>query len=148
MRRHPSRLLRCSRALIGLVTLWCLGCSGYETLLGSMLGASAGVGMNCASGATMADDPAVDRHVVDRTDAGDADMSVGSSSDRAGLTVSAPADARGFDCGCGGSCHAPSPALVAVAAPVSPVPAVEPSPPSEPASVSRKPLLPPPELTA
>jgi len=76
------------------------------------------------------------------------DASVAPGHDRTIASASAPADAHGFDCGCGGSCHAPSLPPAAVAPRVSPVPTVVQSQPSEPASISRTPLLPPPELTA
>jgi len=65
-----------------------------------------------------------------------------------GGTVSVAATDRGFDCGCGGSCHAPSPAFAAIAAPLSRVAAVDQQQPSEPLSIARAPLLPPPEATA
>src|SRR5437868_1051407 len=106
MRRRPSILLRSSRALIGLVTLWCLGCSSYEPLLDSLLG-SAG-GMVCPPGMAMA-------HSTGDEVAASNERAVANAS-----TVSAPADARSFDCGCGGSCHAPSVAFATAAPRVSP----------------------------
>jgi len=66
----------------------------------------------------------------------------------AARTVSIAANDRGFDCGCGGSCNAPSPTFAAIAAPVSRVAALHQQPPAEPLSISRTPLLPPPEFTA
>lgn len=134
MRRRPSLLLRSGRALIGLVTLWCLGCSSYEPILDSLLGA--GGGMVCEPGMAMASSPGA---------------VVATHNDRTLVSVSlvsAPTNDRGFDCGCGGSCHAPSLTLDAVTPRVSPIPTVEQSQPSEPASISRTPLLPPPERTA
>lgn len=74
--------------------------------------------------------------------------STASDRDHPGGTVSVAANDRGFDCGCGGSCHAPSPAFAAIAAPPSRVAAVDQPQPSEPLSIARSPLLPPPELTA
>jgi len=133
MVRRPSLLLRFSRALTGLVTVWCLGCSSYEPLLSSLLGAKAGAMMNC------------DSDVTTPSDASDA--SVAPIGDHDGFTVSAATDQRGYDCGCGSSCRAPSPSFAAVAGAPSLVPAADHSEPSEPASVARAPLLPPPEFT-
>jgi hypothetical protein len=120
--------------LIGLVTLWCLGCSSYEPILDSLLGA--GGGMVCEPGMPMAGSPGA--AVVTHDDRTPVSVSV----------VSAPTDARGFDCGCGGSCHAPSLTLAVGAPRVSPIPTVEQLQPSEPSSISRTPLLPPPERAA
>src|SRR5438046_3153073 len=47
MHRSPATLPRAARALVGLVTIWCLGCSGYDPLLRSLVGANAGAMMAC-----------------------------------------------------------------------------------------------------
>lgn len=134
MHRRPSLLLRTSRALIGLVTLWCLGCSSYEPLLGSLFGAGPNAMMICDS----------DMAAASTTPAASAVADQG----HANRVTAAPTDNRSFDCGCGGSCHAPSPNLATIVAAAAPVPAIEQLQPSEPASISRAPLLPPPQLTA
>lgn len=72
--------------------------------------------------------------------------SVTSADGSATTTVTAvTASHDGFDCGCGGSCHAPSPAMAEVATLHFPLPRLERGAMSEPASISRSPLLPPPE---
>lgn len=131
--RRISFPVRCCRALVGLVTLWCLGCSSYEPLLGSLLGFEA-VGMICDA----------DRRggVVDEA------MSVASPENAVDMAVSATSDARDFDCGCGGSCHAPSPAMPVRAVRAELVAHASDWHVAKPASVSRTPLLPPPEFVA
>ena len=134
MRHRSSPLLRAARALVGLVTIWCLGCSGYEPLIDSLLGAGAGSMMECGSAAM--------------ADATDASPSVAGGTDHGQSGVSTPTDTQAFDCGCGNSCHAPSPAQSTIAALNPAIPVIEQAEPVEPASVSRVPLLPPPEFTA
>jgi len=104
---------------VALITIWCLGCSGYEPLLGSLSGAQSKV-MSCAS--------------AEASDGGAATTisTVASSHDR-------------FDCGCSGSCHAPRPVEQPTVAERLAIPRVEQAAMREPASVSRPPLLPPPE---
>jgi hypothetical protein len=129
-------LLRATRALVGLVTIWCLGCTGYEPLMDRMLGSDGGA-MTCGS---VLESPA-------STDA--SPSSVSEPTHTAGqIALSAQPTHRGFECGCGGSCHAtsPTPLTAHVAHPV--VHGVAQRQPSEPASVSRVPLLPPPEFGA
>lgn len=106
--------------LIGLITVWCLGCSGYEPLLSSLLGRSH-ASMTCG---------------LEMRSAADAS---------APITVSAADDAgQGLDCGCQ-SCHAASP-LVAIVDALDPGIATTDVPfPDAPASVVRTPLLPPPQ---
>jgi hypothetical protein len=131
--RRPSRLVRASRALVGLITLWCLGCSSYEPLLDSLIGGKARAMMTCDTDMTA---PAASH------------APAASEPDHTASAISASPDDRGFDCGCGGSCHAPSPAFATIAVPRSPIAAVDQPQPSEPLSIARTPLLPPPEFTA
>ena len=136
MHDRVTPLLRATRALVGLVTIWCLGCAGYEPLMDDMLQAGGGA-MSCES--AIGPGAAADGNA----------SSVSDGARTAGQTaVSVPATHRGFECGCGGSCHAPSPTLLTAAVVHSVVRAVEPWQPSEPASVPRAPLLPPPEFGA
>jgi len=62
-------------------------------------------------------------------------------------SVSAAPSDSGFDCGCGGFCHAVSLAYEAPGVPQLIVPVVALDLPTEPASVTRSPLLPPPQRT-
>lgn len=130
---RPSSFVRAGRALVGLITLWCLGCSSYEPLLSALLGEKGTTMMVCNG---------------DMTPPTASDASTASDRHHAARAVSVAVNDRGFDCGCGGSCHAPSPAFAAIAAPLSRVAGVDQQQPSEPLSVARTPLLPPPELTA
>ncbi|MDQ6610895.1 MAG: hypothetical protein M3Y64_00560 [Gemmatimonadota bacterium] len=133
MNRQPSLLLRATRALVGLVTVWCLGCVGYEPIVDSLRGASASTIMDCAS-----------------MSAGEM---VGGSQPTQTMqealslqpTISEAPVNGAFDCGCGGFCHAVSITYNAVA--VSPLNVLKQlqQQPAEPASVSRAPLLPPPQ---
>ena len=136
MSRRPSPLLRVSRLIVCLVTVWCLGCSGYEPLLNGLLGFATGSAMNCAS-----------------------DMGSGAANGFAAHatadhvapeqpTAAATGEHRGFACDCGGSCHAPSPIRNSIALPHAFIAAIALPLPSKPASVSRAPLLPPPEFAA
>jgi hypothetical protein len=122
--------------MVALVTIWCLGCSGYRQLLDGILGMRAGSVWTCAS-AMNADGIT---HV-------DSSMTMNQAKDGRSM-VSAPADCPGFDCGCGISCHAPSPPSAAMTASYAlPAAVVQPQLPA-PASVSRAPLVPPPEFAA
>jgi hypothetical protein len=134
MRSRHSRSARLVMVLTSLVTVWCLGCSAFEPLVDALLGRT-GV-MTCA-GQEMAGAAA-----ANTADAGAAD----------GLAirhVSAPVNQRqGFDCGCGGSCHAPRAGVSRTAtghtrpASIAVVDALQPP------SADRVPLLPPPERVA
>ena len=121
VRRPPSLPTRLTRALVALVTVWCLGCSGYEPLLDSLLGNADG-GMSCAEMVQSAEQ---------------------SASSRAVSTVAAQHDS--FDCGCGQGCHASSPVTGSPRTIRDVVPTVASLEVSTPPSVTRAPLLPPPE---
>ena len=134
MQRRSSPVVRAAHALVAVVTIWCLGCSGYEPLLGSLLGTTDAM-MMCDSAPSM------------REDMGAGSMSGIGAADH-GATVSASASAeRGFDCGCG-SCHAASASTATAMASHRPIPALPHAEPTAPSSISRAPLLPPPEFTA
>lgn len=131
MTLYAALLLRSTRALVGLVTIWCLGCASFEPLLASLLGGSASTLMSCdleIQAGSVATSGATDAH------------SIG--------TVSPTTQSRSFDCGCGGACHAPSPASKAPATSVSPLARIAQFEPSAPLSVVRIPLVPPPKLAA
>ena len=127
MRHRPRAATLFARAFTGLVTVWCLGCSGYESLLNSLLGHS--TGMTC--GSEMAGDMA-----IGQPDDGTAAAPAAS--------VAASASSRGFDCDCG-SCSAASPQTWTVqSAPAAP-PTVAGMVVIAPLSVSRSPIAPPPQ---
>jgi len=115
----PTRL---TRALVALITVWCLGCSGYEPLLDSLLGDADG-GMSCAEMVQSADQSATSASPV--------------------AAVTAQHDS--FDCGCGQGCHASSPLSGTPRTIRDVVPTVASLEVSTPPSVTRAPLLPPPE---
>lgn len=46
--RHPYTLARAIRAMTAVITVWCIGCSGFEPLLDAAFGDGA-VGMTCGS---------------------------------------------------------------------------------------------------
>ena len=119
MRPRSSVVRRLSGALIGLITVWCLGCSGYDSLIDWLLGTHAGMVMACdqqPQGANAA-------------------------------TIAPSTDDRGFDCGCG-SCHAPSTQLSRLEQSRPNIAEIERLEPAAPESVTRAPLLPPPEFVA
>lgn len=129
--RRPSSLLRLIRAMTAVITVWCIGCSGFEPLLGAVMGTSDAV-MTCGSVAG----------TTSSSRMSSSDEQTGSSS------VSAAADGhRGFECGCG-SCHSASPSAfvlpsgagIALHAPFASVDTL--------VSVIRTPLLPPPQHAA
>jgi hypothetical protein len=130
--RPVSRTARLLRALTALITVWCVGCSGFEPLLDAAFGAGSSV-MTCGSGgASMG-----------------TEMSPSSTGPtRAQATVSPVADAHhAFDCGCG-SCHSVAPHAWALPSMPSVSPAVMFGHVGALVSVARAPLLPPPQYTA
>ena len=128
MIRRPTIATKFTRTLTALITVWCLGCSGYEPLLNSLFGQSSG--MTCGSDMV-----------------GSMGMSESApTSSVATATVSAAGD-HGFDCGCG-SCHSASPQTLAVHLDHPAPPTLNVAVVGEPLSVSRPPLAPPPQLGA
>jgi cytochrome c553 len=130
--RRPSTLLRTIRALTAIVTVWCVGCSGFDPLLDAVLGAGASV-MTCgANGGAMSGEAS----------------SPSANVEGAQATVSAVTAAHhGFDCGCG-SCHAAAPAQLSFDGIPQLAPTLSPFRIGKLASVVRAPLLPPPQRTA
>jgi hypothetical protein len=140
---EPSRLLllhsvslltRGMRATVAFTTVWCLGCCAFQPLVSRLLGASQGAPMVCAADEAATGQPGVQ-----------------SSSDATAPTGSvAPSAAMGSPdadgCACL-SCYAPAPATTTMALVL---PSVEAQPsldPAAPVSVSREPLVPPPQTT-
>jgi len=130
--RPISRATRLLRGFTALITVWCVGCSGFEPLLDAAFGARASV-MTCGSDAASMG----------------ATMAPSSTDDSRGhAIISAAADAhRGFDCGCG-SCHSVAPTVWAFPSVPSIAPAMALGHIGALVSVARAPLLPPPQYTA
>jgi len=120
---RPSLSTRVTRALVAVITVWCLGCAGYEPLLDSLHGD--GTAMSCGEMTVSGGTAGVEQSMP------------------AVSAVSASHDA--FDCGCGQGCHASSPAVQATHPVRSAIPALAALERSAPPSVTRTPLLPPPE---
>ena len=120
MRPRPALARRFTFALVGLVTNWCLGCSGYDSLLSSLIGD--GVRMSCESQMMASSSPV----------SGDASVSSIQTSD------------EGIDCGCQ-SCVASSPVVWSLRLPHVERPAATAWIAEAPLSIARAPLLPPPQ---
>ena len=86
MPRRPSISTLMARTLTALLTVWCLGCSGFDPLLGAIMGRTSG--MTCQSDTRMDRQP----------------ESAAPSVSAASVTASSST----FDCGCG-SCHSTAP---------------------------------------
>jgi len=119
--------------LTSLVTVWCLECSAFEPLLAALLGARSGV-MACGS------------MQADSAPSGEAGVAEAGADGAAIQHLSGPAHQHdGFDCGCGGSCHAPNATASAVASVRVLPPTIAAIDAIQPVSADRAPLLPPPE---
>jgi hypothetical protein len=129
--RRRSPLVRLVWAAAALVTVWCLGCSAFDSLLAGLGGAGESV-MTCGSDAG---DTAPNGTLAATASTGGQSVSVAS------VSVTAP---RGDACGCQ-SCVASQSRSVESQLAAQPTPRVERSRPIIPASVTRSPLLPPPE---
>ena len=137
--RRASAFTRVSRALVGLVTVWCLGCAGFEPLLDTWLETGAVAGMSCGSATETAS-------TMDMTSR--ADATTANAGDPTQMSVSVPAQHHGNECGCGQHCTAPTPSLPTAASAAQLVSHAAPLPVIIPASHSQAPLLPPPEFVA
>lgn len=136
MFRRPSLLVRVTRALVGLVTVWCLGCFGYEPIVDAMRGTRAVAGMDCDS--MMASSANSENAATAAIDGGaPAPSAIGVASTHSG-----------FDCGCGGLCHAVSITYASLAHAPLRVPLATRDQPAEPTSITRSPLPPPPQRAA
>jgi hypothetical protein len=134
MNRRPSFFLRATRALVGLVTMWCLGCGAYEPIVELLA--------RDRTMPVMTNDSVV-RHAGETGSA----IATASATIEIGPSSSIGPDDTGVDCCGGGSCH-----LVVidyVAAVHTPLHALQHlhELPGELASVSRAPLNPPPQQT-
>jgi len=130
MMRPPSFFARVTRALTGLVTVWSLGCCGFEPIIASLFAADGVVAMDCAdSGDTSAGTVEAGGEQLPGSGAGAA-------------TVTNPSDDSACSCT---NCLAPSPRVVSVIL-APPLPGRAPGPlvASFPSEV-RVPLVPPPQ---
>lgn len=129
--RRFSPFLRLVWATTALVTVWCLGCSAFDPLL-AVLGGSSGPMMVCASDGVA---PASQDSTVATTSSTVETISI--------APVASPTT-HGDVCGCQ-SCQAAQSDRLEQQIAAQPTPPVERAEPTAPASVTRSPLLPPPE---
>jgi hypothetical protein len=132
--RRLSPLLRLVWATTALVTVWCLGCSAFDPLL-ALLGGSSAPMMVCAS------DGAVPGPQ------GSAAATVSSSAPTGSIAAASSLTTHGDICGCQSCLAAHSDGVHEYAA-AQLTPRVDRTDPTAPASVTRSPLLPPPERVA
>lgn len=133
---RTSLTSRATRALIAPLTVWCLGCSGFEPMVDALMGNAPGSGMVCGTSDRGEDDTATMATAASPQAAGPGVVSVGAAAH------------RGFDCGCGQSCHGVSVIDRRDAPRMSPPPRVATVDAPQPSSVARTPLVPPPQRTA
>jgi hypothetical protein len=132
--RRLSPLLRLVWATTALITVWCLGCSAFDPLL-ALLGGSSAPMMVCASDGAA---PVAQGSAVAAT----------ASSAQTGTVAAASSPATHGDiCGCQ-SCLAAQADRNGAQIPTQPASRLERAEPVVPASVTRSPLLPPPERLA
>ncbi len=136
MSGSPSLLLRLTRAVVGLSTLLCLGCDGYEPIVDAMRGIRTIAAVDCEA---MMSPAAVGAPATERA---------ATHVDATPSTIDDASTDTKFDCGCTGFCHAISLANELIAAAPMPAPFVAHGKPTEPSSVTRSPLLPPPQRAA
>ena len=132
---RKSLSFRVTRALIAPLTVWCLGCSGFDPIVDALAG-GAGSGIECG--------------VVDRAVDASSPRSVSDSASKSeptNVSVKA-ADEPGFDCGCGQACHGASPVEAHGTTHLSAPPQVATVDIAQPPSTVRTPLLPPPQRMA
>jgi hypothetical protein len=130
---------------MGALTVWNLGCVGFQPLLGSMIGSSASIGVVCDVEGML---------VMPTTASPPASVSEESSVKPAAPTnvnstvAAAPTDRdaarHSMNCGCQ-SCCAPPSALGFLTADNATVPLAPIDNPVTPPSISRAPLVPPPQ---
>lgn len=132
MSHTPGPLTRLVRACTALVTVWCLGCCGYEPVLEAMLGAEAGSIMQCGR-----DDGLAQPADVSAARTAGSGMMV--------ATVVHPAGSPASACGCQ-NCNAPTPVPAVLGLLPAPEPGATAMEASSLPSVARSPLVPPPQL--
>ena len=148
---HLRRILRSSRAsralfaCIGVMTVWNLGCVGFQPLLASMIGSSATMGVRCdAEGMLVAATAAS----VPTSVSGESSVKQAAPTSASATVVAAPADrgaaGQSMNCGCQ-SCCAPPSTMTMLAANDATVPLAAINKAVTPPSISRTPLVPPPQ---
>ena len=136
MLRRTSLSFRVTRALIAPLTVWCLGCSGFDPIVDALAGGAAGSGMKCE---------AVERADVTSLPTFGTDTATAAESSEESVRA---ADDAGFDCGCGQACHGASPVEIHAAPDVRAALRVASVDSEEPPAVVHAPLLPPPQRLA
>jgi hypothetical protein len=148
---HLRRLLRSSRAsralfaFIGVMTVWNLGCVGFQPLLGSMMGSSASAGVVCdAEGMLVTPTTASSQASVSEESSVKPAVPTNVNSTVAAAPTDRDAAGQSMNCGCQSCCAPPSaPRILAVAnvaVPLAPI-----GNHVTPPSISRTPLVPPPQ---
>jgi hypothetical protein len=144
--QHLRRFLRSSCiarslcAVIAVMSVWNLGCIGFQPLVAGMLGTAASAGMDCdAEGMLVAPSTPTRAHPSVNTGGVDRVSSVISA---ASTDHSAAGHSVSCDCA---SCHAPPSDLHAVALDGASFPLARALDPVTPPSASRAPLVPPPQ---
>ena len=129
---HP--FTRLTGLLVGLVTVWCLGCGAFEPLL-RFLTDSAATGMNCGSEQAQSSLPFKGAPVASEHE----------GSGQTQVVTSLDQHEQGISCSCG-FCYSASPLALSLA--LEPVPAPQAIPGTVPffESIEREPLVPPPQL--
>jgi hypothetical protein len=138
---RASRTARAAFAFIAVMAVWNLGCIGFQPLLVRMIGSAASMGMECDAEGMLV--------VPTTASQPDASASATGGVDRAGSVIAAAPSDHGaaghpVSCGCQ-SCHAPPSALQAIAVDGASVPLARALTPATPPSISRAPLVPPPQ---
>ncbi len=129
MRSRLAPSSRVFRALTAIVTVWCLGCAGFEPLIDALQTDRGEASSSCANEARMSG-------TDDAQDVGHTRT----------MRVGAAADDHGhLGCACGTSCLTTLLSPVRVAGSGAPVPAIDQDVARAPASTVRPPLLPPPQ---
>ena len=135
MRLRVPMPIRVLRALTGLVTVWCLGCSAYDPMVGFLFAGSSASVMNCVEDATPRGGPGT--------------STLAASPEHASPTptiadAGASGVSRSFDCGCQ-SCTAPSVSSYVAQTMAAPTPSTPSLAISDLRSIEREPLVPPPQ---
>ena len=129
-RRSPS--LRLIWAATTLITVWCLGCTAFDPLLAQFGGSAT---MACASVSS------------EQQPLGAAVSGISADMSASAVTAAPSAAATDIGCSCQ-SCHAAQSMPHEQRIVTQPTPRIDGPQPASPATVTRSPLLPPPERVA
>jgi hypothetical protein len=134
---QPRFLTRLTRIAIALVTVWCLGCGAFESLVAS-LSRTASVGMNCGSDQTGGRVPPGGATVTNDDGRPSHDQIVGAPDHH---------NRGSYSCDCA-SCYSVSPVTIALALNPLAAPDAIPTMAAFFESAKREPLVPPPQLVS